>query len=335
MQTQPRYWKEDARSTAAVLRAEVKPGDLVFMIGGWDPIARYYWTALRDDPALRHYFPPYRVSPEQSPSDAAKALAEIRSANRTYVVFCRDDFEDPDGRWEAFLRETVRDREDLGVPGFQDLEARRGARVMSAGRLKVTFYSDAAFYGGAEVYLSLLGPPSRSEPLLALGDAARRPAGRAPGGGARIVRRRDPAPPAARVPLVGRVRGSPGGSARPGRRHPPREFAEHLRRRALFRGRGGPDGGVSARRRDRAPPDDPAPLSPVPDQVRDERGDRSLPRSRGGVPPFPRAAPQDSLGEDACRCRLAWIRRPIRRPGSRMPCAPRPRRRADRPASGS
>lgn len=104
MNTQSRYWKEDARSTAAVLRAEVKPGDLVFMIGGWDPIARYYWTALRDDPAIRHYFPPYRVPPEESPADAEEALSQVRSAGETFVVFCRDDFEDPGGRWEEFLR---------------------------------------------------------------------------------------------------------------------------------------------------------------------------------------------------------------------------------------
>jgi 4-amino-4-deoxy-L-arabinose transferase-like glycosyltransferase len=108
MQTESRFWKEDARSAAAVLRAEMTAGDLAFMIGGWDPIARYYWTALRDDRSLRHYFPPYRVTPEQSPSDAAKALEEIRSARRTYVVFCRDDFVDPGGSWEAFLRERFK-----------------------------------------------------------------------------------------------------------------------------------------------------------------------------------------------------------------------------------
>jgi mannosyltransferase len=117
LQTQPRFWKEDTRSTAAVLRAEVKPGDLVFMIGGWDPIARYYWTALRDEPSLRHYFPPYRVPPEQSPSDAAKALEEIRSAKRTYVVLCRDDFEDPQGKWEAFLRERFEVERRWEFPG--------------------------------------------------------------------------------------------------------------------------------------------------------------------------------------------------------------------------
>jgi mannosyltransferase len=117
MNTQPRYWKEDARSTAAVLRAEAGPGDLVFMIGGWDPIARYYWTALRDDPSIRHYFPPYRVSPEKSPTDAENALEQIRSARRTYVVFCRDDFEDPEGRWEAFLRERFTVEKRWEFPG--------------------------------------------------------------------------------------------------------------------------------------------------------------------------------------------------------------------------
>ena len=116
-QTQPGYWKEDTRSAAGVLRAEMKPGDLAFIIGGWDPIARYYWTPLRDDPSLRHYFPPYRVTPEESPADAEKALAEIRSARRTYVVFCRDDFEDPPGRWEAFLRARFAIERAWSFPG--------------------------------------------------------------------------------------------------------------------------------------------------------------------------------------------------------------------------
>ncbi len=104
LQTVPRYWKEDTRGAAAVLQSELAPGDFVFMVCGWDPIARYYWPALRRDTSIHHMFPPFRRGPEESPEDAAKLMTEIRSARRAYVVFCRDYYEDPDGRWEGFLR---------------------------------------------------------------------------------------------------------------------------------------------------------------------------------------------------------------------------------------
>jgi 4-amino-4-deoxy-L-arabinose transferase-like glycosyltransferase len=103
LQTQPRYWKEDARSAARVLRSEVAAGDLILVDGTWDPIYRYYWPGLREDRAIRRWFVPFREGPEGP--RAEEALAAVRGARRTYVLFYRDDFHDPDGAWETFLKE--------------------------------------------------------------------------------------------------------------------------------------------------------------------------------------------------------------------------------------
>jgi len=105
LRTDKRYWKEDARATAALLRENVREGDLIFMVGVWDPITRYYWTELRDHPSIRRYSPPFRVDPNATPDEADRALSAIGGARRTFVVFYRDDFMDPRGLWEAFLHE--------------------------------------------------------------------------------------------------------------------------------------------------------------------------------------------------------------------------------------
>jgi mannosyltransferase len=103
LQTQPGYWKEDARSAARVLRSEVVAGDLILVDGTWDPIYRYYWPGLREDRTIGRWFVPYREGPEGLRGQ--EALAAVREARRTYVLFYRDDFHDPSGAWEAFLKE--------------------------------------------------------------------------------------------------------------------------------------------------------------------------------------------------------------------------------------
>jgi hypothetical protein len=118
MQTKPGYWKEDARSATKVLRAEVQPGDLIFVVGTWDPIQRYYWKGVHRDPTIRRHFVPYRVGPE-SAEQAEQARAAIRGAPHTYVLFYRDDFHDPEGRWESFLKEHYAIARTWEFPGVR------------------------------------------------------------------------------------------------------------------------------------------------------------------------------------------------------------------------
>jgi hypothetical protein len=118
LQTMPRYWKEDARAATRVLRAEVDPGDLVFVVGTWDPIQRYYWKGVHADRAIHRYFVPFRVGPG-SESDQAEARAAIQGAARTYVLFYRDDFHDPQGLWERFLGERYAVDRTWEFPGVR------------------------------------------------------------------------------------------------------------------------------------------------------------------------------------------------------------------------
>ncbi len=104
LQTQPRYWKEDARSATRVLRSEVGAGDLIFVVGTWDPIYRYYWQGLREDRSIDRFFIPHRTPPGEG-AEAEEGLAAIARARETYVLFYRDDFHDPMGAWEGFLSE--------------------------------------------------------------------------------------------------------------------------------------------------------------------------------------------------------------------------------------
>jgi hypothetical protein len=103
LQTRPAYWKEDARQATRILRAEMQPGDLVFVVGTLDPIYRYYWTGLRGNPEYKRFVADRELNPD-NPTDGKKALDTIRSARTTYVVFYRDAYDDPAGKWAALLK---------------------------------------------------------------------------------------------------------------------------------------------------------------------------------------------------------------------------------------
>lgn len=107
LHTQRRYWKEDGGAAAAILKERVHPGDLVLVIGGWDPIDHYYWREQRGDRSFQRFFAPYRTPPggEGAEEPGGKALAAVEAANTTYVLFFRDDFVDPSGAWERFVKD--------------------------------------------------------------------------------------------------------------------------------------------------------------------------------------------------------------------------------------
>ncbi len=103
LHTEPRYWKEDARSAAKVLRAEMRPEDLLFVVGTCDPLTRYYWPELRSRHVVRRFEVPIRKPPQGDLE--REAVGAIEQPGRTFVLFYREDFHDPDGRWEAFLKD--------------------------------------------------------------------------------------------------------------------------------------------------------------------------------------------------------------------------------------
>jgi hypothetical protein len=117
LQTQPRYWKEDARSAARVLRAEVADGDLILVDGTWDPIVRYYWPEVGTRRAIGRWFVPFRKAPEGATAEAA--IEAVAGARRTYVLFYRDDYHDPDGAWAGFLRARYSVERSWEFPGVR------------------------------------------------------------------------------------------------------------------------------------------------------------------------------------------------------------------------
>ncbi|MBD3163045.1 MAG: hypothetical protein GF346_11525 [Candidatus Eisenbacteria bacterium] len=103
MQTQPRYWREDARSATRVLRAELAPGDLLVVAGTLEPVTRYYWPELLRETEIERHYLPYRVGPDVE-AEARSLTEAVAGADRTFVLFYRDDFHDPEARWERFLQ---------------------------------------------------------------------------------------------------------------------------------------------------------------------------------------------------------------------------------------
>ena len=118
LQTQPRYWKEDARAATRVLKGELAAGDLIIVVGTWDPLYRYYWREVREEAGIRRYIVPHRIGPEVE-GKGEEALGAIRSARRTYVLFYRDDFDDPAGKWEAFLKSRFPIEQTWEFPGVR------------------------------------------------------------------------------------------------------------------------------------------------------------------------------------------------------------------------
>lgn len=118
LQTMPRYWKEDARAATQVLRSRVEPGDLILVVGTWDPIQRYYWKGVHLDRSIHRYFVPFRVGPEGE-AGRVEVRAAISSAVHTYVLFYRDDFHDPEGLWERYLQDHYAVEQTWEFPGVR------------------------------------------------------------------------------------------------------------------------------------------------------------------------------------------------------------------------
>ena len=101
--TLPVYWKEDTRAATRILRAEMRPGDLVVAVGTLEPITRFYWLDLFGNKSYGRYILNRDNNPDD-PAEQKRTLDAIHAARRTFVVFYREGYNDPDGKWEAFIR---------------------------------------------------------------------------------------------------------------------------------------------------------------------------------------------------------------------------------------
>jgi mannosyltransferase len=100
-----RYWKEDARSAAAFIRAETRPGDLLLTVGSDLPLSVYYWPAGGGVPPGLERWNIVTWQEEGLPIeeqfDRFEELA--RSHRRVFVLFLRPKDTDREGRWTEYL----------------------------------------------------------------------------------------------------------------------------------------------------------------------------------------------------------------------------------------
>jgi hypothetical protein len=121
LQLDPRFWKDDARSAAAVLSAEMRPGDLLFFVGNDQPWREYYWRRPPGSPqgiTLQLVEPwCWQRVPFAEQVDRFEAMS--REHPRTFVLLYRTKDVDPDDRWRAYLTARVGAEPRGSWPGTQ------------------------------------------------------------------------------------------------------------------------------------------------------------------------------------------------------------------------
>jgi mannosyltransferase len=113
------YWKDDARSAAAFLRAEARPGDAVFVIGTDEILQYYYWRGIRHGiDGVDHADAGYWM--QSRPGEERRLFEDlVASHHRVFVLFIRDDFIDPQGEWRAYIRRSHPPVEEKSYTGAQ------------------------------------------------------------------------------------------------------------------------------------------------------------------------------------------------------------------------
>ena len=115
----PHYAKDDARSAVRAIRDRAQPGDLVFVIGTDEPLARYYWRDIREGSGgitkgdIGYWWDRTRKEKIDLLEDS------FRSHPNVFVLFLRDHFVDPDGFWRDYIREHHPPRERFSYPGTE------------------------------------------------------------------------------------------------------------------------------------------------------------------------------------------------------------------------
>lgn len=115
----PAYAKEDARSATEYLKSHAQAGDLIFVIGTDEPLERYYWRGIRQNPDgitkgdVGYWW-------DKSEEEKRVLFEELVSDHdQVYVLLLRDAFVDPEGRWREYLLESHPPRERVEYPGVE------------------------------------------------------------------------------------------------------------------------------------------------------------------------------------------------------------------------
>jgi hypothetical protein len=115
----PAYAKEDARGVTEYLKSHAAPGDLIFVIGTDEPLERYYWRGIRENPngITKGDVGYWWDRPEEEQRRLFEEL--VAEHDQVYVLLLRDQFVDPEGRWRDYLLENHVPEERIAYPGVE------------------------------------------------------------------------------------------------------------------------------------------------------------------------------------------------------------------------
>jgi len=123
LRTDERYWKEDARSLAAFLRTETRPGDLLFTVGSIQPLWEYYWKLPPGKPAHLELADAWPWYWQRVPREEQFVRFEQMAAghSRTLVLFYRAKDVDRQGAWADYLAARGGIAREVRWPGLRML----------------------------------------------------------------------------------------------------------------------------------------------------------------------------------------------------------------------
>ncbi len=115
----PRYWKEDARSAAAFIRAEARPGDFLLTVGSDITFHAYYWPVGGGAPTGVDLWNTREWQNQGLPiaEQFAQFEEQVRNHRRVFVLFLRPQETDREGRWAAYLARRPGIERTVTYPG--------------------------------------------------------------------------------------------------------------------------------------------------------------------------------------------------------------------------
>ena len=100
------YAKDETREAVAYLRSEMRPGDLFCYIGLDSPLHNYYWRDIRNDPDGIEHIGTHFFTPSDWPGRFARMDSLLAGHDRIFLLFLREAWDDPEGRFRAHIEET-------------------------------------------------------------------------------------------------------------------------------------------------------------------------------------------------------------------------------------
>ena len=110
-QSNPAYWKEDARGVSRYLRREIRPGDLLFLVGTDLPFREYYWRFPENRPPDLAMEDAWRWKGLPWEEQFRQFETEAQGYHRVLYLSLRPKDVDPQGEWMSYLA-----REHPGTP---------------------------------------------------------------------------------------------------------------------------------------------------------------------------------------------------------------------------